>query len=484
MSETHQSVLAIDQGTQSSRAILFDSRGNQIARASRKVGLNRIDHHHVEQDGLEILSSVKDVIAEILNGPDIDSRTVAAAGMATQRSSVIAWERNTGNPLSPVLSWQDRREHDWLKTVEKQSGEIRRLTGLRLTPHYGASKLRWLLHNNDAVEAAARQGNLVMGPLAAFLVANLTGNFRGLVDHANASRTQLWNLQTRDWDDSLLKLFGISKEWLPEVQPIRSGFGVIQGTGIPLTALNGDQTAAIYANGPIESGEILVNLGTGAFVLKPTGHRIIDHASLLSGLGDSSSDESAYLVEGTVNGAGAALKWAASNAGLNTSPEAVASALEPCPDPGLLFINSVGGLGSPWWMDGPVPHWCDSSGNRIVSPHHVQALRAVIESILYLVMKNIETILESGLTIERIRISGGLSNQGRICQQLANLSGLPVLRSNQPEATARGIAWLALGKPEDWQAGEIETFKPEIDNGLHQRYVASLALLDKFAIKQ
>ena len=405
---------------------------------------------------------------------------ITAAGLATQRSSVIAWNKSSGEALSPVLSWQDRREYHWLKNLEEHAAEIRQRTGLRLTPHYGASKLRWLIRNNNMVQAAAENGTLVMGPLAAFIVADLVRQRQPLVDHANASRTQLWSMLTGDWDEELLELFELRREWLPDIRPIRSGYGSLSGTDIPLTAVNGDQTAAIHADGPIDPGDLLVNLGTGAFVLKPTGDRIVGHDRLLSGLSDSSNGEKRWQIEGTVNGAGAALKWATNHAGLDTSPAAVTAALERQPDPDLLFLNSVGGLGSPWWIGGPSPHWCELSGQRVESPDSDNAISAVIESILFLVMKNIETIRESGLKIDRIRISGGLSNQNRICQMLADLGNTPVLRTNQPEATARCIAWLALGKPGNWIPGETRAFKPATNESLSRRYALFQALLENF----
>lgn len=466
--DTGHLVLAIDQGTQSSRAILFDRYGKQFAAASRSILLNRLDRTHVEQDGMEILDSVRESIAETLE--TVDSNRVVAAGLATQRSSVIAWNRETGKPLSPVLSWQDRREHRWLESLENRSAEIHRLTGLRLTPHYGASKLRWLMHNNRQVQQAHDRGQLALGPLAAFLVVNLTGHYKGLVDHANASRTQLWNLQTCDWDERLLKLFDIDRDLLPRVRPIRSNYGKLGDHGIALTAVNGDQTSALYANGDIGTENLLVNLGTGAFILKSTSNQPVMQDALLSGLCDSSNDERSYLIEGTVNGAGSALRWAMKQHAMQTDPESLRKALECEPEPSLIFINSVGGLGSPWWHEGPPPHWTDLNGDKVDAPNPRAAIASIIESVLFLVNRNIQAIRETGQDALRLKVSGGLSNLDELCQRLANLAGLPVIRTKQPEATARGIAWLALGKPCCWKRGDEERFLPENAPPLQQRY--------------
>ncbi|MDX1344309.1 MAG: FGGY family carbohydrate kinase [Sedimenticolaceae bacterium] len=470
MNPDNRCILALDQGTRSSRAILFDAVGRQIARAGREVRLDRIDQYRVEQDGSEILASIREVITDVLSSASAER--VAAAGLATQRSSVIAWNRDTGKALSPVLSWQDRREHAWLETLAEKSASIHQATGLPLTPHYGASKLRWLLHHNERVMDAARDGTLAMGPLAAFLVANLTSSHAGLVDHANASRTQLWNLHDAEWDSKLLALFGIPKRWLPATRPIRSDFGKLTLYGIPLNALNGDQTAALHADGEIDPDAVLVNLGTGGFVLKPTGAVLMTHDALLSGICDSSDHVRHYLLEGTVNGAGAALRWAREQHGLDTSPAEISNALEVCHDPQQLFINSVSGLGSPWWMDGPLPCWQSLSGAPLSRPDKEEAIASIIESILFLVMHNLALLLEIIPGIRHIRISGGLSNQDLLCQKLANLSGLHVIRTNQPEATARGIAWLAAEKPASWILGKEERFCPHEDNLLQRRYRA------------
>jgi glycerol kinase len=247
--------------------------------------------------------------------------------------------------------------------------------------------------------------------------------------------------------------------------------------GIPLNALNGDQTAALYADGEIDRDAVLVNLGTGGFVLKPTGTILMTHDALLSGICDSSDHARSYLLEGTVNGAGASLRWALKQHGLGTAPAEVRNALEVCRDPKLLFINSVGGLGSPWWIDGPLPCWRTLSGIPVSRPDKAEAIASIIESILFLVMNNLALLLEIVPGIRHIRISGGLSGQDLVCRKLANLSGLQVIRTNQPEATARGIAWLAAGKPASWIRSKQECFYPEDDSQLQQRYRAFTGFL-------
>ena len=233
----------------------------------------------------------------------------------------------------------------------------------------------------------------------------------------------------------------------------------------------GDVDTAIttlrFANGAIGPGDLRVNLGTGAFVLKPTGDRPVMHDTLLSGLCDSSDGERSYLIEGTVNGAGAALRWMQKSQGFDSSPEAVGLALDACPGPGLLFINTIGGLGSPWWRDGPEPHWCNPGGSRLIAPDATVAIASLIESILFLLTRNISALRETG-PADSIQISGGLSQHDQVCRKLAALADLPVMRMTHPEATARGIAWLAIGRPDGWNDREPQRFAPARDAPLQQ----------------
>jgi len=192
-------ILAIDQGTHSTRAIIFDSHGRVVTSAQQSIGLQRNSRTEIEQSATEILQSMQSVVANVLDDPAVNPEQISCAGMATQRSSVMAWHRNTGQPLSPVLSWQDRRAADQLHSHGDQSQTIQKITGLLLSPHYGASKLQWLLENNTAVAAALQDNTLVMGPLASFLLHHLTDYEHEAIDDANASRTLLWNLEQRNW---------------------------------------------------------------------------------------------------------------------------------------------------------------------------------------------------------------------------------------------------------------------------------------------
>jgi glycerol kinase len=457
-------ILAIDQGTHSTRAIIFDDEGRVVSIARQSVTLNRKNRREVEQSADEIRQSMLTVIGEVLNDPAIDRKQIVAAGLATQRSSVLAWDRNTGRALSPVLSWQDRRVADTLLTLMDNDQNIRDRTGLHLSPHYGAGKLQWLLNHVPDVATALANDTLMMGPLAAYLLHHLTDSPDEAIDDANASRTLLWNLQQRDWDNSLLELFQIPAQVLPACTPICSDYGHTRQGNIPVRAVNGDQTAALYAQGKPSANTVLVNIGTGAFVLLPTDDPTTRPDGLLAGVSLSNGESAHYYVEGTVNGAAAALKWAASKFSVKDVESRLPGWLEEIRSP-TLFMNTVGGLGAPWWTPGPEPCFVDTDIPE------AEAMVAVIESILFLIQANIELMTRQNPGVDKIRISGGLSNLDGLCQKLANLSGLGVERPLQTEATARGIAWQAAGCPDEWPAtGTSLLFTPDKNDLLAGRY--------------
>lgn len=466
MNDKDPLILAIDQGTHATRAMAFDPQGRAVAQAHRPVGLQRLSHSNVEQSPDDILDSMQAVVAEVLDAPAVAGHRLQAAGLATQRSSVLAWERAGGTPLSPVLSWQDTRTADRMAQLAPRAATIMQATGLRLSPHYGAGKLQWLLQQLPAVASAQAAGTLTLGPLASYLLHHLTDSPAEQVDHANASRTLLWNLGTRDWDPQLLELFAIPRETLPDCRPICTAYGNTVNGGIPVTAVNGDQTAALYAQGRPPAGTVMVNIGTGAFVLLPVQHPLNRPAGLLGGISWSNEQAASYYLEGTVNGAGAALQWASRQFSLAGLEQELPGWLEQIPEP-TLFLNTVGGLGSPWWRTGPTARFLDAT---VQAP---EAMVAVVESIIFLLQVNIAALCTLDRSVGTIRISGGLANLDGLCQKLANLAGLVVQRPKQVEATARGIAWQAAGCPADWPpSGSDTTFTPQPDSGLQARYTA------------
>jgi glycerol kinase len=396
-----------------------------------------------------------------------------AAGLAVQRSSIVCWDRESGTALSPVLSWRDRRHAEWLAGLELDPHRIQELTGLVISPHYGASKLRWCLDHLPAVAAAARDGRLCLGPLASFLAFRLLEQRPCIADPANAARTLLYDLSTGDWSDELLDGFGLPRESLPRVVPARDALGTLRQGALraELQVLAGDQPAALFAWGEPGPDTLFVNIGTGAFVQRVVVETASVDPRLLRSIAWAEPGREVRVVEGTVNGAGAALQWLARRRGVPLD-ELLAGAPrwldESCKPP--LFINGVGGLAAPFWRpDCPVQFTAETGIE--------QEAVAVIESIVFLLQANIEAMLGGAAEApRRILATGGLARLDGLCRRLASLSGLPVVRPGECEATAMGLARL-LGAPA-LPMSRPDRFQPGSMPELSARYRAWRRLLD------
>lgn len=461
-------LLALDQGSHSTRAVLFDQRGRKLNQASVTIPLIRHDSQRVEQDGHTIIASLHDCLRQVMQQAGITADRIAALGLTSQRSSVIAWQADTQQAFSPVLSWQDTRCAHWIEQHQPYAATVRDKTGLPFSPHYGASKIHWLLQH--AVADAAIPVNLRIGPVVSFYLSQLLQTPHALVDTASALRTQLVNLDSLDWDPELLTLFAIPRALLPEIVPVCHDFGKLPQQGIPITAVNGDQPAALFAQGELPPRTAWVNLGTGGFIQYPCRQKL-SVAGLLTGLVYNDAESRLYAVEGTVNGAGTALLWAKDHLQLpEPIPELLQRAKQPYPQTSLIFINTVAGLGSPWWQPQANPCWLDLRGTRQKTVPATEALLAVCESILFMIFTNLELMLDAGCDIATLHISGGLSNAPLFGQGLADLSGLPVHQFPDTEMTARGIAFLAAGCPDDWVRDDPQSLNPQPNPGLRQRY--------------
>jgi glycerol kinase len=454
--------LCLDQGGHASRALVFDASGAVVAAAVHEVA-TRVDDDRVEQDPDEIVRSLVLAVRDVLARLGARAGDVRAAALATQRSSIVCWDKVTGRALSPVLSWQDRRAHSWLRQYEPRAAEIAQRTGLRLSAHYGASKLRWCLDNLAPVKFALANDRLAMGPLSSFLLFRLLDEHPLMVDPANAQRTLLWNLSQRDWDTVLLDLFGIPASALPHLTETRTGFGYLRVTdqpAIPLIVATGDQAAALFAFGAPSFGSVYVNMGTGAFMQRVTAAPS-PIEGLIAGIAASVQGTSVYTLEGTVNGAGAALAWAAREFALpdldRCLPEWLAQS-----EAGPLFLNGIGGLGAPYWV-------ADFASRFIGEGDARQKVIAVAESIVFLLMANLERLRHAG-TIDDLVVTGGLASIDGLCRRLADLSGVAVRRPSEHEATARGLAWLLRRTAPPREYMQETRFLPAPDVALHDRY--------------
>ncbi len=481
MSQSHASTcenwcLAIDQGGHSTRAVVFDGKGEVIEQARCNVSVSYPQVGWVEQDANALSRSVYSVINEVDNKLGASGSHVVAAGLATQRSNIVCWNMKTRKALSPAISWQDRRAHKWLEAFGSHNEDVHRSTGLLITAHYGASKLRWCLDNLTSVQQAIQHNELAWGPLASYLAYQVTLEQQNLVDPANASRTLLWDLKSKDWSDKLLALFGVPRVPLPRCVPTNYHYGhvLFNQRKIPLKLMTGDQSAAIYAYGLPKPAYVYVNLGTGAFIQQSTMNNVLFAPKLLSGIVYYDGERSNYVLESTVNGAGSALTEIENELGVpnDYAERAFSTWLDEVENPPL-FLNGVAGLGAPYWVPDFVSKFVGHGGDK-------EKIVAVAESIVFLITVNIEEMNKVKTPANKIIATGGLALSDGLCQRLADLSGLSVSRPPYCEATARGTAYLTLGCPLGWdQASMDRVFQPKPNKPLALRYSQWRIAMDK-----
>ncbi|MBY4677939.1 FGGY family carbohydrate kinase [Marinobacterium arenosum] len=455
--------LILDQGGQSSRALVYSASGQQLAAAQRPVPTDRHEGY-ICQPIEPLVASLQQAAVAACQAVNPDQRSqLQSAALVCQRSSCLIRERHSGRPLSPLVSWQDNGGQPVIDRLTGQADRIQALTGLHPNGHTPAAKWRRLLDSYPALQQADPE-SLALDTLSSYLCYRLCEESPWLIDPVNASRTLLYDIRRNDWSEPLLSLFGLRRDWLPALQANRSRFGTLRvaGLALPLQMVTGDQPAALFDNGWPAPDTLSVNLGTGGFLQlplpgdwqSPSGLRLLLAPALVG-------DCSLRVLEGTVNGAGSAL--VAEAALHNEDLRQLDHWHQPSSLP--LFLNGYGGLGSPDWQ--PL-----SSRYLLTDevPSDAQArVLAVAESVLFLVQRNLDRMRALGLMPARIRLSGGLSRSRLLVQKLADLSQLPVCCDDDPEASARGAAWL-LGQPDDWQRLEASCRQPRTDTGIRQRY--------------
>jgi glycerol kinase len=451
--ESPELVLAIDQGSLSTRAVLFDASGREVAEAHVPVAVARTEPDRVEQDPAELAQSVRQAIADVLSSELVQGRRVAAAGLATQRSTIVCFDRRDGNALSPAISWQDRRGQPLIDKLQSLEAKVRRTTGLVLSPHYGASKLRWCLDELPQVRAVQRLGHLCGGPLSTYLLHQVLAEQPSVADPANASRTLLFDPARREWSQTLLDAFEIPANVLPACVPSAYAYGriVADEREIPLRVCTGDQAAAVFAFGAPRSDTAYVNIGTGAFVQCPVPPRARTPEGLLRSVLYSDANHVAACLEGTINGAASALTWFRDHSDIDPEralPSLPATAADDLP----IFMNGVGGLGAPYWRPAFPTEFIGDGVDR-------ERLMAILESVAFLIDANLRA-LRTVAELTRVVVTGGLARSEYLCQAIADVSGLEVVRYSVREATSRGVAYLAAGQPEHWPTPDLDRVFP------------------------
>lgn len=431
-------IIVLDQGSSSSRALAFDLEGAIRFKTQKKIALSYPRPGYAEYDALELLKSQTDSLTELLAKlpPDAEIR---AMGLAAQRSTVILWDRETGVPLAPALSWQDGRARAELAKVSVSNTVIHELTGLYKTPYYSASKIKWCLENLPRVKDASAAGRLLISPVSGFILWHLSKGKIFALDPTQAQRTLLFNIRRLKWDAGLLKAFGLGAGQLPAVLPTIGDFGTIKAGGftIPVRAVLGDQQAALLG---LDAGSVsaaALNYGTGAFLLVNTGSRLVKVPGILNSIGwrEAGAKAPCHFLESTVNSAATALEWLKVKFGLFSELSEV-DGLCRLSRNRLLCLPAFGGLGSPYWDFSAFTTFAG------FSPHtdRHDVVRGVVEGIAYMVGDSLDLIRKKGFNITEIRASGGLSNIDWLLQFQADITGAKVLRMEDTEATALGAA--------------------------------------------
>ncbi|RTI19040.1 glycerol kinase, partial [Thermus scotoductus] len=440
-------LLALDQGTTSSRAILFSLEGRPVAMAQREFRQLYPRPGWVEHDPLEIWESQLGVAQEALRQAGVEAREVVALGLTNQRETTLVFEKGTGKPLHNAIVWQDRRTASLCQELKVQGLEplFRERTGLLLDPYFSGTKLAWLLENVPDLRGKAERGEALFGTVDTWLLYRLTGGKVHATDLSNASRTLLFNLHTLSWDEELLEVFRVPRAMLPEVRPSDGDFGEtlpeLFGRAIPIRGVLGDQQAALFGQAALERGEGKCTYGTGAFLLLNTGERPVPSPKgLLSTVAWSVRGKVSYALEGSVFMAGAVVGWLRDGLGLvQESAQVEALAREVEDSGGVYLVPAFTGLGAPYWD--PYARGAILGLTRGTTKAHLA--RAALEGVAFQVVDVVRTMEEAGTPLKELRVDGGMVENALFLQIQADLLGVPVLRPKVTETTALGAALMA-----------------------------------------
>jgi glycerol kinase len=440
-------LLAIDQGTSSSRAMAFSQGGAVLA--SEQQAFEQIYpasgwvEHDPEVIWATVLSTTRAVLARLRSR----GAPVAAIGVTNQRETTLVWDRRTGIALYNAIVWQDRRTAERCRVLAQQGHEpeVRDRTGLRLDPYFSATKLAWLLEHVPAVRAAAAAGHLAFGTVDSFLIWRLTGGRLHVTDATNASRTALFDIRARRWDEELCKLFGVPMSCLPEVRDSAGDFGstdpALLGEALPIAGVVGDQQAALVGQACLAEGDAKCTYGTGAFLVLNTGRQLVrSNNRLLSTIAYQLQGTATYALEGSILSAGATMQWLRDGLGLVARTSEIEALARSARDTaGVYLLPAFTGLGA--------PHWDPDARAAIVgitrATGRAEVARAGIDSVVYQTRDLTDAMTADGVSPVILKVDGGMAQNGLLLQRLADILGLPILRPKNAEATAFGAACLA-----------------------------------------
>lgn len=441
-------LLALDQGTTSSRAIIFDEHGKIHATAQREIQIKTPKSGWVEQDAQEIWTTQIAVVQQAIASARLLAKDVKALGVTNQRETTVIWDKRTGRALAPAIVWQDRRAVEWCNDLLQKNylEKIQDKTGLRIDPYFSAGKLVWLLENIDGLRTLAEQGHVAFGTIDSWLIWNLTQGSEHVIEVSNASRTMLMNLKSQQWDDELIALFNIPQSVLPKIidsdQYISNTAAGLLGAEIPIAGILGDQQSALFGQSCFEVGTAKNTYGTGCFMLFNTGHDIqYSQNQLLSTLAWRCQNQSNYALEGSVFMAGAIVQWLRDGLGIiRNSTEVEKLACKVKDTDGVVLVPAFTGLGAPHWDSEARALLCGMS--RGTNKSHIA--RAALESIAFQV-SDVLTAMQSDISqpLKELRVDGGASQNDMLMQFQADILNVPVLRPKLLESTAWGAAGMA-----------------------------------------
>ncbi len=480
----NQYILSIDQGTTSSRAMLFDEDGHAAFTAQQEFTQFFPRGGWVEHNPEEIWTKTLDVVQQALEHASLAGRQIAAIGITNQRETTVVWDRSSGEPVYNAIVWQDRRTADFCEELRAQGHEasVSAKTGLLLDPYFSGTKINWILENVKGARARAEKGELAFGTIDSFLIWRLTGGKSHATDATNASRTLMFNIHEQCWDSELLELLSIPDSLLPEVLDCAADFGTtskdLLDAEIPIAGVAGDQQAALIGQACFEPGMIKSTYGTGCFMMLNTGEQALSSSNkLLTTVGYRLAGKTTYALEGSIFVAGAAVQWLRDGLGIIDSAEqteTMAASLDS--NQGVYLVPAFTGLGAPHWD--PDARGAIFGITRDTGP--AQLVRATLESVCYQTFDLLEAKRRDGLTPTRLRVDGGMVQNNWLCQFLSNLLNIVVERPAQTETTALGAAYLAglqvgiFSSLEDiagrWQADR--EFDPSMENSTRNLLLA------------
>ena len=440
-------VMAIDQGTTSTRAILFDQQSNIIGIAQKELENYYPHPGWVEQNANDIWASTVGVMFEVLAKTGIKDTQIAAIGITNQRETTVVWDKESGQPIYFAIVWQSRQSDSYCEAFKAQGLEemIKEKTGLLLDPYFSASKIRFILDHVAGAQERAERGELLFGTIDTWLLWKLSQGAKHMSDVSNASRTMLMNLKTLDYDEELLKLWNIPRCMLPEIHDTSEVYGYTSGLfdhPIPIAALVGDQQAALFGQTCFDAGNVKNTYGTGCFLLMNTKEKIIhSQHGLLTCVGWRIRGQTAYVLEGSVFVAGAAIQWLRDGlAIISSSSESESRAKQVNDCDGVYVVPSFTGLGAPYWK--PQVKGGILGLTRGTKQEHI--IRATIESLAYQTSDVVFAMQEdSGLAIKKMQVDGGASRNDFLLQFQSDILNTQVIRSTISETTALGAAYLA-----------------------------------------